>query len=148
MNREVRTRSYDLDALEELVASLIDASSRGAAIIVEGQRDRDALRMLGATGPVVTISQKLSLNLAEETARSYDEIVLLTDWDFKGEELAHSMESWLRHTGCIVDTETRRRLKQLVRKEIKDVESLWAYMSRVREMYGAEGSSDIVAGKE
>lgn len=148
MNREFRARSYNLDSLEELVTSLIDASSRGAVIIVEGQRDRDALRMLGATGPVVTVSQKLSLNLAEEAAQRYDEIVLLTDWDCKGEELAHSMESWLRHTGCTVDTETRRRLKQLVRKEIKDVESLWTYMSRVRELYGTVDSGDSAAGRE
>ena len=32
-------RTYDLEALEELIASLLEASYQGAAIIVEGRRD-------------------------------------------------------------------------------------------------------------
>ena len=32
-------RTYDLEALEELIASLLEASIQGAAIIVEGRRD-------------------------------------------------------------------------------------------------------------
>ncbi|NTV28191.1 MAG: topoisomerase, partial [Methanothrix sp.] len=50
-------RTYDLEGLEELISSLIEASFLGAAIIVEGRRDLDALRSLGLQGPVIMASR-------------------------------------------------------------------------------------------
>ena len=74
-------RTYDLEALEELIAALLEASMQGAAIIVEGRHDELALRALGLPGPVMMASHRRALDLAEEAARSFSEIVLLTDWD-------------------------------------------------------------------
>ncbi len=128
-------RVYDIEALEEQIAALLDASARGAAVIVEGPRDRDALRRLGVAGPILMSSQRSCLEMAEETARIYEEVVVLTDWDARGEEIAHKMEEYLRTAGVKVDVEIRKRLKILVRKEIKDVESLWIFLERVRESY-------------
>lgn len=132
----MHNRSYDLEALEEQIEALLDASGRGAAVIVEGPRDRDALRRIGLSGPILMSSQRSCLELAEETARSYSEIILMTDWDARGEEIAHKMEEYLRPTGVRVDAEIRKRLKILVRKEIKDVESLWIFLERARESQG------------
>ena len=64
-------RTYDLEALEELIASLLDASYQGAAIIVEGRRDLQALRALGLPGPVIMASRRSALDLAEDAARNY-----------------------------------------------------------------------------
>jgi 5S rRNA maturation endonuclease (ribonuclease M5) len=136
--REVRIkRTYNLEALEELVSGLIDASSRGAAIIVEGIRDRDALRDLGATGPIIMASRRPALDVAEDCAKKFKEIVVLTDWDEKGDEMARNIEIHLRCTGSQTDMEIRSKLKKLVKKEIKDVESLNIYVERMRELYGA-----------
>jgi len=129
-------RTYDLEALEELIASLIDASYQGAAVIVEGRRDLQSLRALGLTGPVIMASRRSALDLAEDAARSYHQIILLTDWDDKGEEMCKTIERHLRSVGSRPDREMRSRLKKLVQKEIKDVESLSQYVQRMRDQYG------------
>ncbi|MEI8002711.1 MAG: topoisomerase [Methanothrix sp.] len=129
-------RTYDIEALEELIATLLDASYHGAAIIVEGRRDLQALRALGLTGPVIMASRRCALDLAEDAARSYPHIILLTDWDDKGDEMCRTLERHLRSAGSRPDREIRSRLKKLVKKEIKDVESLSQYAERMREQYG------------
>jgi 5S rRNA maturation endonuclease (ribonuclease M5) len=135
--REIRPkRTYDLEALEELIASLLDASYKGAAIIVEGRRDLQALRALGLPGPVIMASRRSALDLAEDAARSYPQIILLTDWDSKGDEMCKTIDYHLRSVGSRPDKEIRSRLKKLVKKEIKDVESLSQYAQRMREQYG------------
>lgn len=132
-------RTYDLDALEEQISSLMEASFKGAAIIVEGMRDERALRALGISGPVIMASRRPALELAEDAARRYGEIVVLTDWDLKGDEMALKIEQHLRSAGVRADMEIRSKLKKLVRKEIKDVESLSLYVERMRALYGNAG---------
>jgi len=134
-------KTYDLEALEELIASLLEASYQGAAVIVEGRRDEQALRSLGLAGPVILASRLSALHLAEEASRNYSQIILLTDWDDKGDEMAKNIELHLRSMGCKPDGEIRIRLKKLVRKEIKDVESLSQYTERMRELYGPQNCS-------
>jgi len=129
-------RTYNLEALEEVIAALLEASASGALVIVEGIRDRDALRKLGLSGPVMMASRRPCLDLAEDAARNFQAIVILTDWDEKGDEMARNIEHHLLCTGVRVDLEIRSKLSKLVRKEIKDVESLNIYVERVRELYG------------
>ncbi|MGC9514741.1 toprim domain-containing protein [Methanocrinis sp.] len=132
--REPRGRrpSLDPDSLEDLVASLVEASEAGAAMIVEGERDERSLRELGVEGPVVRAARRPALDVAEEAARDYRDVVVLTDWDRAGEELARRMEQHLQPTRARVDLDTRERLKRMVRREIKDVESLSRFVERVR----------------
>ena len=132
--RYPRTRkpSFDPESLEELIAYLIESSEEGAAIIVEGVRDERSLRDLGVSGPIIRASRRPALVVAEEAARDYEAIVVLTDWDRAGEELAKKMEHHLQCTAARVDLETRERLKRMVRREIKDVESLSRFVERVR----------------
>lgn len=137
--RDIRQKkTYDFEALEDLIASLQDASSQGAAIIVEGMRDELALRSLGIKGPVIMASRRSALGLAEDAARSYSQIIILTDWDEKGEEMAQNIEGHLRSVGSRADLDIRSRLKKLVKKEIKDVESLGFYVERMRDIYGSK----------
>ena len=128
--------TYDLDALEELIASLLEASGHGAAVIVEGRRDLLALRSLGLSGPVIMASRRPALDLAEDAARNYSQVILLTDWDEKGEEMCLTIGRHLRSVGLRPDGLIRSRLKRLVKKEIKDVESLGRYAERMRQLYG------------
>ncbi len=128
-------RTYDLDALEEQISALLEASHKGAAIIVEGMRDERALRALGVSGPVIMASRRPALLLAEDAARRYREIVVLTDWDLKGDEMAVKIDQYLRMAGIRPDMDIRSRLKKLVKKEIKDVESLSLYVERMREQW-------------
>jgi len=115
-----------------LVSSLVEVSEDGAAMIVEGERDEKSLRDLGVEGPIVRAARRPALEVAEEAAREFDVVIVLTDWDRAGEELARKMERHLQGTGARVDLETRERLKRMVRREIKDVESLSRFVERVR----------------
>jgi len=136
-NKESRPkRTYDLEALEELIASLLEASGQGAAVMVEGRRDLLALRSLGLYGPVIMASRLSALDVAEDAARNYSQVILLTDWDDKGDEMCQTIGRHLRSVGIRPDGLIRSRLKSLVKKEIKDVESLGRYMERLRELYG------------
>ena len=132
--QEIR-RTYDLDALEELLNSLMDASSQGAAVIVEGRRDELALRSLGLRGPMIMASRRPALDLAEDAARRFRKIVMLTDWDAKGDEMALNIDMHLRSMGVQADLDMRNKLKKLVKKEIKDVQSLSLYMERARDQH-------------
>ncbi len=139
MMQDIRQkRTYDYETLEDLIALLQEASSQGAAIIIEGSRDEMALRSLGIKGPVIMASRRPALDLAEDAARSYSQIIMLTDWDEKGDEMALNIEQHLRSVGSRADLDIRKRLKMLVRKEIKDVESLGFYVERMREIYGSK----------
>lgn len=131
-------KTYDYESLEELIASLQDASAEGAVIIVEGRRDESALRSLGIKGPVMSASHRSALDLAEDAARNYSQVIILTDWDEKGEEMALNIEQLLRSVDSRADMDIRNRLKRLVRKEIKDVESLDFYVERMRGIYGSK----------
>lgn len=131
-------KTYDYESLEELITALQNASTEGAVIIVEGRRDESALRSLGINGPVMLASHKSSLDLAEDVSRKYSQIIILTDWDEKGEEMCRILEQHLRSVGSRADTDIRNRLKRLVRKEIKDVEGLDLYVERMREIYATK----------
>jgi 5S rRNA maturation endonuclease (ribonuclease M5) len=147
--REPRTRKPGLDpeSLEMLISSLVEASEDGAAMIVEGERDEKSLRDLGVEGPIIRAARRPALEVAEESAREFDVVIVLTDWDRAGEELARKMERHLQGTGARIDLETRERLKRMVRREIKDVESLSRFVERVRaETYGATKSRIFVPG--
>jgi 5S rRNA maturation endonuclease (ribonuclease M5) len=137
-SRESRKKgTYDLEALEELISALKEASDRGAVIIVEGMRDEKALRALGIEGPVIMASRRPALDLAEMAARRYSEVVILTDWDEKGDEISYNLKRHLRSAGARFDVDIRGKLRSLVKKEIKDVESLSRYVEKMRENDGS-----------
>jgi 5S rRNA maturation endonuclease (ribonuclease M5) len=85
---------------------------------------------------VIMASRRSALDLAEDAARSFSQIILLTDWDGKGDEMCRMIERHLRSLGARPDADLRSRLKKLVKKEIKDVESLSRYTERMRGQYG------------
>jgi 5S rRNA maturation endonuclease (ribonuclease M5) len=122
----------DLETLEKVIEALLEASSEGAAIIVEGERDELSLRKLGITGAVLCAARRPALEVAEEAARNFKAVVVLTDWDRAGEELARKVAEHLLAAGARVDLDTRERLKRMVRREIKDVESLSGFVERAR----------------
>ncbi|ASJ00195.1 toprim domain-containing protein [Thermococcus gorgonarius] len=99
------------------------------AIIVEGPRDEVALRNLGVRAEIIRLSR---LPLAEIAliASRYHEVMILTDFDKKGEELAKKLLWYLEGYPCRVDAETRRELRKILKKDIKGIEDLYGlYLS-------------------
>jgi len=122
-----------LEKLEELILQLQNLSKEGNVIIVEGQRDRRALRELGITGPIELGTKKSLLLFCEELARTYRNAIILTDWDRTGNRLAELMEQYLMAASVKVNTDIREKIQDLVQKRIKDVESLHTHISNLKK---------------
>jgi 5S rRNA maturation endonuclease (ribonuclease M5) len=122
-----------LAEVEKILDEVADRANNGAVILVEGKRDRDSLRMLGIEGRIVQTSQEQLFVLAEKVATDHGDVIVLSDWDERGDEVAKKTEIYMRSNGVAPDCELRKKLKDLVKKDIKDVESLNGYIERLRE---------------
>ncbi|NJE30751.1 hypothetical protein E3E38_06800 [Thermococcus sp. 18S1] len=100
------------------------------ALIVEGLRDEVALRNLGVRAEIIRLS-RLPLTEVALIASSYKEVMILTDFDRKGEELARKLLRYLEGYPCRVDAETRRELKRIAKKDIKGIEDLYGLYLKV-----------------
>ncbi|VVB85775.1 Uncharacterised protein [uncultured archaeon] len=128
-----------LEKLEELILELKALSDSGAIIIVEGRRDVESLRSLGIRGEIKLSSQQPLLDFTEQLSVCGKDIVLLTDWDRKGGTAARKIIEYLHAYGIVPDTDIRARLGFLVKKRIKDIESLNRYIGKLRyDLYGTE----------
>jgi 5S rRNA maturation endonuclease (ribonuclease M5) len=123
-----------LEEVQQVIDELACRALNGSVVLVEGRRDREALDSLGIRGEIIMTSQRQLFNLCEELARSGGDIIILSDWDERGEEVAGLLKTYLEADGVHPDLAIRDRIRTLARKEIKDVESLYRYYERLREM--------------
>ena len=125
-----------LETLEEILDEL-DQASKLMPIIVEGLKDRMALRSLNVNGYVVILNDGESiLNSCERLANKWSAAIIFTDWDHKGGQLARSLMDSLEICGISYDTEYRASISRLVKKDIKDVEGLPKLIQRLRTLSG------------
>jgi 5S rRNA maturation endonuclease (ribonuclease M5) len=121
-----------LEKLEELILELKNLSDTGVIIVVEGRKDVESLRSLGVNGVIKLSSQQPLLDFTEKLSRSGKDIVLLTDWDRKGGMVARKIIDYLHAYSIIPNTDIRARIGFLVKKRIKDIESLNRYIRKLR----------------
>ncbi len=101
-------------------------------ILVEGDKDRDALRSLGVTGSITVLNDGHSMvETSEMLSRSFEKVYIMTDWDRKGGQLGRALSEQLTALGVAFSTEERRKMAYLCKKDIKDVESLPALLERI-----------------
>ena len=101
-------------------------------VLVEGLKDRSALGILGVQREVRTVQGSGGLfQLAEGLAREGRKAVILTDWDRTGGQLSRLLKEALDANQVIYDDQIRAKLSRIARKDIKDVESLPAFYSRL-----------------
>ncbi|MEM3514205.1 MAG: hypothetical protein QXQ66_00785 [Candidatus Hadarchaeum sp.] len=121
-----------LEQIDELLSELNRLALDGIPIIVEGMDDEKALRALGISGRVRKISNGGSLLNFVEGLSGSKEIVILTDFDKAGDELASFIIKHAKRLGVKPISEFRDRLKPLVRRSVKDVEGLAKFLQRER----------------
>ncbi|MDD1746821.1 MAG: Toprim subdomain protein [Methanomassiliicoccales archaeon] len=122
------------ETLEELSSILDELRERGKdeVILVEGQKDRAALTVLGIDGEVWQVQGPNTIfSTSERLANEMRSAIILTDWDRKGGQLARLLRDGLKANGVRYDDQLRLRLVQLVKMEIKDIESLPAFFTRL-----------------
>lgn len=100
-------------------------------IIVEGKKDKKALRDIGFDGEIITLhSGKSIYEFTETIAQKFEKIVLLIDWDEKGEELYSKVGENLQ--GMWEDfASIRELLKLLCQKEITEIEEIPSLFQRI-----------------
>ncbi len=100
-------------ALTELFAGM---AGEVDAVVVEGPRDRAALRALGYSGPVLLASGNGMnwANFVDSIEERYRTVALLTDFDGEGRALAARLRGRLERSGVRVAPEWRNRLRELL----------------------------------
>ena len=123
----------DLERAERIreVLEALDEVNRRFPIIVEGKRDAIALKKLGLAGEIVTLHRGKGLyDFCEEMAEKFSKVIILLDWDEKGESLYRSVSANL--TGQWEEFAAFRGiLKILCQKDIKDIEGIPGLLLRL-----------------
>ncbi|HEV2429240.1 MAG TPA: toprim domain-containing protein [Thermoplasmata archaeon] len=136
------TRESQAEVWEEFVrlwSGFLDESrSPGTRTVVEGDRDRAALRRLGVTGTIVLVHQGRRLaSTSQRLLEGADRVIVLTDWDLEGGQIARRLADFLKGGPVELDLEWRRRLARVLRGELVHVEGLFGWARRMAERSGA-----------
>ena len=124
-----------LDLWEKL---LLASRDPGTVVLVEGDRDRLALRRLGLPGRIELVHGGGSLShRAQTVGTGARRVVVLTDWDTEGGHLAQRLRELLAPGPATVDLDFRRRLGVALRGELVHVEGLAGWARRAAEKAGA-----------
>ena len=123
----------DADRAERLreILEHLQEINKGVPVIVEGKKDVSALRSLGLTGDIITLHNGSGLyDFCDDIAEKFHRVILLLDWDRKGEDLNRVLSAHLR--GHWEEFSSFRELFRLLcQKEIKDIEGIPALLRRL-----------------
>lgn len=131
-----------LEMIEELLDELQELAMQDSIIVVEGKRDILALKTLGLKGNFRLATHHSLINFCEKLAESGQRIVILTDWDRRGNMLASKLVENLQSLDSNPETRIRDLIIALVQKEIKDVESLPSYIRKLKNISKATDVMD------
>jgi len=106
--------------------------NRSIPIIVEGKRDRIALKKIGIKGKVILLHRGQNLyEFCEDVLRRHEKVILLLDWDRKGQQIYQKVSDLLK--GHFEEYSLfRDTLIKLFGDEIKEVEEI----PRILKGYG------------
>lgn len=81
-----------LEDLEKAIYELQE-ENKTVPIIVEGDKDVEALKKLGINGEIIRFNTGMSIaNFCDMIAQRFKNVILLTDWDRKGGYLAFTIK--------------------------------------------------------
>jgi len=118
------------ERLREIFSALYEVNKR-FPVIVEGKKDAIALKKLGLAGDIITLhSGKNLYDFCEDIIEKFSRVVILLDWDTKGENLYKAIGKNL--TGHWEEFSAFRAvIKILCQKDIKDVEGIPKLLSKL-----------------
>ena len=96
--------------LEEINKVLLELKeeNKTVPIIVEGEKDKQALKKLDINGKIIRYNIGMSIsNFCDNIAKDYKKIILLTDWDRKGGYLCSTIKKNLE-SRVKINTEYRK----------------------------------------
>ncbi len=129
-------RKEKVEKIEQIITHLIEKSSEGTPIIVEGKKDAYALQELGVIGSVFTVKTggKSFLETTVEIEKlSSNEVILLLDFDRRGQEGTKYLQESLERGKILVNLKFWIELRALAGREIQCIEGLPSYLTTLRE---------------
>jgi 5S rRNA maturation endonuclease (ribonuclease M5) len=119
-----------LDDLEKILIELQE-KNKVIPILVEGEKDIDALKKLNINGIILSLNKGSSItNFCDLIANKYDEIIILTDWDKKGGQLCYMLKKNL--IGRVIsNTDFRKKIAQ--KTMIRTVEGLPSWIETMKK---------------
>ncbi len=119
----------------ERVLETIKEKNRKVPVIVEGKKDVKALRRLGFKGRIIKIkTSRTVFRIIESLRETNDEVIILTDWDRAGSRLFYRIKRACKANTLSFNPGLRERLIKYTKTDIKDVESLPVFLSRLRRI--------------
>ena len=118
------------ERLREVIQALYEVNKR-IPIIVEGKRDVRALRKIGFAGDIIILHGGKGLyEFCEDISEKFHRVILLMDWDEKGEALYKSLAGYLNGQWEEFSP-FREILKVLCQKDINDIEGIPTLLERL-----------------
>jgi 5S rRNA maturation endonuclease (ribonuclease M5) len=110
---------------------LTEASAKGIPIVVEGKKDADAIRSLGAIGPIHTIktggkSVNDAISEIEQTKAST--VILLLDFDRRGKQATSRIKESLERSKIKPELTFWLSFQAMLRRDIQCIEGLTSYI--------------------
>ncbi len=124
------------EKLQQLLTKLTEESAKGTPIVVEGKKDLEALRSLGAAGLILTFKtggKSFTQALQEIEQTGALEVILLLDFDRRGKLGTSRLKESLEHARIKPNLRFWRGLSALAGHEIQCIESLTSYMQTLEE---------------
>lgn len=125
----------EVEEIENLLGKLKEEADKGIPLIVEGKKDEKALNRLEISGRIIKLksSRKSVFNLLEHDVEDR-EVIILTDFDRRGSDLAKSIHIHFQGQGKKVNMLFWKRMKRIVGRSVKDVEGLPSYLAKLRRL--------------
>jgi 5S rRNA maturation endonuclease (ribonuclease M5) len=122
------------DEIENLLESLKQESEVVTnLIIVEGNNDVQALQSVGIEQNIIAFKGNSQTEICD-IASKFKKVIILTDFDAYGEELAKKLYENLSSRGIKVDLNYHRKLKFYFKKVSKDIEGLFQIYQQIRQL--------------
>jgi 5S rRNA maturation endonuclease (ribonuclease M5) len=128
------------ERLKKVFETLYEINKR-IPVIVEGRRDVNALRKIGLVGDIIAIHGGKGLyEFCEDIAERFHRVILMIDWDEKGEVLYKTVS---KHLNGLWEEFSifREIIKVLCQKDIRDIEGIPALLERL-------AGTEVMVGEE
>lgn len=121
------------DKFLKLTRILSEEAYKGVPIIVEGRKDLESLKKIGIKGRICCIkSSRLNFTSLLDELKKEKEMIIMTDFDKEGDELARQLSNSLIEMRVKVNSKIRSKMKSLVKSDIKAVEELADYHEKTK----------------
>ena len=121
----------ELQKIYSLINHLNYESEKGAIVLVEGKRDKEALNLLGYKGSIMIFNNFRGINNIIKHLEGKSKVILLFDMDRKGKELTKRISSLIHNTDLLY----KRRLISITKGKITHIEELVIYTKTLYSQY-------------